>query len=175
MDEVISLVHSVSSWQSHTLGETEDQFNYMREVLEQKSNRVNYGLIVTSIHTVMADFFELVATHKYCAQKDRTPEKRSLNNIMTTMALLTDKTRTPDKIRYLKLTTQPCGPKCVMSTWKNRECVDRNGYYAEMGFGTKNLAFDMEPLTKYQLASIRTYKMSGGNSPDRFLKRSFSK
>jgi len=54
--------------------------------------------------------------------------------------------------------------------------VDRGGHYAEKGviMTVDNVPNVVEPLTKHQLSSIRTYKMAPrGTRVEKVVKRSF--
>lgn len=178
--EFIDLVHSFCILRSESLSDIESQFSKARTlVLDRTWRKDQYGLLVMGVHTMMFEFLKLVESHKYCRVNDRTPENRSLNNIMSTLNTLVGTIGKTEDIRILYRSFKSCGGRCCANDGSWRKCmnhVDKNGHYAEMGIRmtVDNVPYDTKPLTKHQLSSIRAYKMAPrGTRVENVVKRSF--
>lgn len=180
--QFLNLVHSFHTLRSGSLGDIESQFSRARTlVMDHTWRKEQYGLLTMGVRAMVVEFLKLMGTHKYCGVQDRTPEKRALNNILATLDTLVETICKTEEICRMYQAFTSCGDGCYADGGSGRKCMNQvgtNRYYAEMGIRMKvgNVPFDVEPLTRHQLSSIRAYKMAPpGTRVENVVKRSFVK
>ena len=169
-----------------TLNEIESQMAKANSLFTcREIKAVHYGALVMSHQRMFTEFLEMVAEHKYCKLKDRTPENRTFDGIMTTMLSTLDIIGQTDRIIHLFHSTSLCGSRCKMNVGTAQKCrriVARHGYFGANGMRTKdgNLLVhegrQISTISRYQLSSVRKARMlspSGANN-DKYLVRAYS-